>query len=97
VQRIGGVEVKRGRSSAGHRGRDLLADNPRLPNAENHYLPSALRQQLNHTLDLHLVEAASGQLSPAAALKATAVDFEEITIRLGRERQGEAYRSSLGF
>jgi multiple sugar transport system substrate-binding protein len=48
-------------------------------------------------LDLHLVEAASGQLSPAAALRATAVDFEEITIRLGRERQREAYRTSLGF
>lgn len=48
-------------------------------------------------LDLHLVEAASGQLSPAAALKATAVDFEEITIRLGRERQRLAYRASLGF
>jgi multiple sugar transport system substrate-binding protein len=48
-------------------------------------------------LDLHLVEAASGQLTPAAALKATAVDFEEITIRLGRERQREAYRTSLGF
>jgi len=48
-------------------------------------------------LDLHLVEAASGQLSPAEALKASAVDFEEITIRLGRERQREAYRTSLGF
>jgi len=48
-------------------------------------------------LDLHLVEAASGQLSPAAALRAIAVDFEEITIRLGRERQREAYRTSLGF
>ena len=48
-------------------------------------------------LDLHLGEAASGQLTPAAALKATAVDFEEITIRLGRERQREAYRTSLGF
>jgi len=48
-------------------------------------------------LDLHLVEAAGGQLSPAAALRATAVDFEEITIRLGRERQREAYRTSLGF
>lgn len=48
-------------------------------------------------LDLHLVEAVSGQLSPAAALKATAVDFEEITIRLGRERQRQAYRASLGF
>jgi multiple sugar transport system substrate-binding protein len=46
-------------------------------------------------LDLHLVEAASGQLSPAEALKATAVDFEEITVRLGRDRQREAYRTSL--
>ncbi len=47
-------------------------------------------------LDLHLVESASGQLSPADALKATSVDFEEITARLGRERQREAYRTSLG-
>lgn len=48
-------------------------------------------------LDLHLVEAAGGQLSPAAALQAAAADFEEITIRLGRERQRAAYRASLGF
>ncbi len=48
-------------------------------------------------LDMHLVEAAAGQLSPQAALKAAAVDFEEITIRLGRERQRRAYRASLGF
>ena len=46
-------------------------------------------------LDIHLAEAAAGQLSPEAALKATAVDFEEISIRLGRERQRRAYRSSL--
>ncbi len=48
-------------------------------------------------LDVHLAEAAAGQLSPEAALKATAVDFEEITIRLGRDRQRRAYRASLGF
>jgi multiple sugar transport system substrate-binding protein len=59
----------------------------RIPGAYSYWL----------ALDLHLVEAASGQLSPAAALKATAVDFEEITIRLGRERQREIYRTSLGF
>lgn len=59
----------------------------RIPGAYSYWL----------ALDLHLVEAASGQLAPAAALKATAVDFEEITIRLGRERQREAYRTSLGF
>jgi multiple sugar transport system substrate-binding protein len=43
------------------------------------------------------MEAASGQLSSEAALEAAAVDFEEITIRLGRERQRESYRTSLGF
>jgi len=48
-------------------------------------------------LDLRLMEAASGQLTPAAALKAATVDFEEITIRLGRDRQRESYRTSLGF
>jgi len=48
-------------------------------------------------LDKHLAEASSGQSTPEAALKATAVDFEEITIRLGRDRQGRAYRASLGF
>ncbi len=48
-------------------------------------------------LDAHLVEAASGQISPEAALKATAVHFEEITIRLGRDRQRRAYRASLGL
>ena len=59
----------------------------RIPGAYSYWL----------ALDLHLVEAASGQLTPAAALEATAFDFEEITIRLGRERQREAYRTSLGF
>lgn len=59
----------------------------RIPGAYSYWL----------ALDLHLVEAASGQLTPAAALKATAVDFEEITIRLGRDRQREIYRTSLGF
>lgn len=47
-------------------------------------------------LDIHLMEAAAGQLSPEAALKAAAADFEEITIRLGRDRQKRAYRTSLG-
>ncbi|HEX6705987.1 MAG TPA: extracellular solute-binding protein [Albitalea sp.] len=48
-------------------------------------------------LDVHLGEACAGQLSPEAALKAAAVDFEEITIRLGREQQRRAYRASLGL
>ncbi|MDO8249261.1 MAG: extracellular solute-binding protein [Rhodoferax sp.] len=47
-------------------------------------------------LDGHLAEAAAGHLSPEAALRASAVDFEEITIRLGRESQRRSYRASLG-
>jgi multiple sugar transport system substrate-binding protein len=49
------------------------------------------------TLDLQLAEAESGRLSPEAALKAAAIEFEAITLRLGRERQRRAYRASLGF
>ena len=48
-------------------------------------------------LDVHLAEAAAGQLDPETALKATGVDFEEITIRLGREQQRRSYRASLGL
>jgi multiple sugar transport system substrate-binding protein len=59
----------------------------RIPGAFSYWL----------ALDLHLVEAVSGQLSPEAALKAAAVDFEDITIRLGREQQRRSYRASLGF
>jgi multiple sugar transport system substrate-binding protein len=48
-------------------------------------------------LDVHLAEAVAGQLSPQMALKAAAVDFEEITLGLGRDRQRRVYRASLGF
>jgi multiple sugar transport system substrate-binding protein len=48
-------------------------------------------------LDVHLAEAVAGQLSPQAALQAAAVDFEEITIRLGRDNQRRAYQGSLGL
>jgi multiple sugar transport system substrate-binding protein len=48
-------------------------------------------------LDVHLAEATSGQLSASAALRAAAVDFEEITVRLGREKQRRAYLESLQF
>jgi multiple sugar transport system substrate-binding protein len=46
---------------------------------------------------VHLAEAVAGQLSPQAALQAAAVDFEEITIRLGRDSQRRAYQGSLGL
>lgn len=48
-------------------------------------------------LDVHLAAAVAGQMAPQAALKAAAVDFEEITIRLGRQAQRRAYRASLGL
>ena len=59
----------------------------RIPGAFSYWL----------ALDLHVSEALSGQLSPEEALKATAADFEEITYRLGRDKQAQAYRESLGF
>ena len=48
-------------------------------------------------LDIHLSEAATGQVTPAEALAATVSDFESITDRLGRDAQLEQYKSSLGF
>ena len=35
--------------------------------------------------------------TPEAALRAAAVDFEEITIRLKRDKQLRSYRTSLGL
>jgi len=49
------------------------------------------------SLDLRLGAAATGQLSPQAALQAASVDFEEITVRFGRTAQRSAYRASLGL
>lgn len=48
-------------------------------------------------LDIHLYEAAQGQISAEAALAETVLDFEELTNRLGRDKQAEVYRASLGF
>jgi len=49
------------------------------------------------SLDLRLAAAASGQLTPQAALTSASVDFEEITVRLGRQAQRSAFRASLGL
>jgi len=48
-------------------------------------------------LDMHLSEAAQGQLTAEEALKETVLDFEELTNRLGRDNQREIYCESLGF
>jgi len=49
------------------------------------------------SLNLHVAEAVGGQASPQSALHATAIDFEEITLRIGRDAQRRAYRTSLGL
>jgi len=48
-------------------------------------------------LNLHVAEAVTGQSSAQAALQACAINFEEITLRLGRDAQRRAYRASLGL
>jgi multiple sugar transport system substrate-binding protein len=48
-------------------------------------------------LDIHLSEAATGQVTPEEALAATVADFEQITDRLGRDQQRESYVTSLGL
>ena len=48
-------------------------------------------------LDIHLSEAATGQVTAQEALEATVTDFEGITDRLGRDVQQEQYKASLGF
>lgn len=48
-------------------------------------------------LDVHLAEAATGQLTLEEVLRMTAVDFEEITLRFGREQQRRSYWTSLGL
>jgi len=65
----------------------LLLPYLRIPGAFSYWL----------ALDAHLAAALRGQMGAEDALKAAAVDFEEITVRLGRERQRHAYRTSLGL
>lgn len=48
-------------------------------------------------LDIHLSEAATGQVTPEEALQATVADFEQITDRLDRDTQREIYVTSLGL
>jgi multiple sugar transport system substrate-binding protein len=39
----------------------------------------------------------AGPVEPGAVLRAAAVDFEEITMRLGRDDQLRSHRASLGL
>jgi multiple sugar transport system substrate-binding protein len=49
------------------------------------------------SLDIHLSEAATGQISPEEALQAVVEDYEAITERLGRDVQRDSYKASLGL
>jgi multiple sugar transport system substrate-binding protein len=48
-------------------------------------------------LDAQLAAAMGGRKTPQEALADTAAAWEEITDRLGREQQLEAYRSATGL
>ena len=48
-------------------------------------------------LDIHLSEAATGQITAQEAVEAIVADFEAITDRLGRDVQQAEYKASLGF
>ena len=52
--------MKRGRPGAGHRGGDLLGDDPRLPDTNNHDLAVTSGQQLNHLSNLALLKPIGG-------------------------------------
>jgi multiple sugar transport system substrate-binding protein len=49
------------------------------------------------SLDTHLSEAMTGQLSPQKALDRTAQDWREITQRLGKAEQLKVYQASIGY
>lgn len=49
------------------------------------------------SLDIHLSEALSGQVSAQEALNRTAQDWERITNRLGRQNQLQLYREAVGY
>ncbi len=49
------------------------------------------------SLDVHLSEAATGQITPEEALQAVAADYEAITERLGRDVQRASYKASLNL
>ena len=51
------MKVERRSACTGHRCCYLLAYDPRLPYPENHNLSAALRQQLDHSLDLRAVKS----------------------------------------
>ncbi len=49
------------------------------------------------SLDIHLSEALSGQVSAQEALDRTARDWERITNRLGKDMQLQLYREAIGY
>jgi multiple sugar transport system substrate-binding protein len=57
------------------------------------FIPGAA--QYEDSLDLHVNKALAGQETPQEALDAVAVEWDEITDRLGREQQIELWRKAL--
>src|SRR5437016_9414928 len=49
------------------------------------------------SLDVHLSEALSGHVSAQEALNRIASDWDEITERLGRDKQVKFYREAIGY
>jgi multiple sugar transport system substrate-binding protein len=60
-------------------------------------LPLPGREEYLAALDDAVAAAVRGDLSPHEALHQAAVKWEEITERLGRQRQLAAFRRSLGL
>ncbi len=48
-------------------------------------------------LDIHLSEALSGQVGAQEALDRVASDWDQITDRLGRQKQLRSYQEAIGF
>jgi multiple sugar transport system substrate-binding protein len=57
------------------------------------FIPGAA--QYADSLDLHVNKTLAGQEAPAAALDAVAKEWDEITDKLGREKQIELWRKAL--
>ena len=73
VQRVGRMQIKRRRASAGHGGRDLLRDDSGFANTQKNNLAFAVSQQSYDPLKLIVVEAGRS-LGDSLGLKAQKID-----------------------
>jgi len=74
----------------------VMEDSVKHPNAQpDMRIPGGARYQ--EILDLYVSKALAGQLSPKAALDKVYEEWNKLTDELGREKQLELYRQSLGL